>query len=42
MGDDINFWVERRGWTSGMSKHGRRIYGEDLENGEVYEVRECE
>jgi hypothetical protein len=30
--------VERRGWTTAVSKGGRRIYGEDLDDGKVYEI----
>jgi hypothetical protein len=33
---DINFWVERRGRTTGVTKDGRRIYGPDLQEGETY------
>lgn len=36
--DDIAFWAERRGWTTGASKDGRRIYGEGLEEGKAYDV----
>jgi hypothetical protein len=30
---DIDFWVKRRGLKTGVSKGGKRIYGEDLEEG---------
>lgn len=36
---DVVFWVNRRGWKVGLSKEGRRIYGEGLEEGRGYEVR---
>ena len=39
---DIAFWVERRGLTTGVTNSGRRIYGEDLEEGKVYEVAEVD
>lgn len=35
---DVEFWVERRGLREGLSKDGKRIYGDDLDEGKVYEV----
>lgn len=35
---DIEFWVKRRGWSTGVSKGDKRIYGEGLEDGKVYEI----
>lgn len=37
--DDIDFWVKRRGLEKGLSKGGRRIYGEGLEEEKVYELK---
>lgn len=37
--EDIAFWVDRRGWRAGLSKGGRRIYGDGLEEGKAYDVR---
>jgi hypothetical protein len=31
---DIAFWLERRGWTTGMTKGGRRIYRRRPRRGE--------
>jgi hypothetical protein len=36
--DDIDFWVKRRGLQKGLSKNRKRIYGEGLEEGKVYEL----
>lgn len=35
---DVDFWINRRGLRKGLSKDGKRIYGEDLEEGKVYEL----
>ncbi len=37
--DDIHFWVKRRGLQKGISKEGRRIYGEGLQEGKTYELK---
>ena len=39
---DIAFWVERRELQTGVSKEGKRIYGQDLEEGKVYELSDRE
>jgi hypothetical protein len=36
---DIEFWVDRRGWTKAVGKDGRRIYGSDLDESKAYDVR---
>jgi hypothetical protein len=35
---DIDFWIKRRGLQKGVSKDGRRIYGEALED-KAYELK---
>lgn len=35
---DIEFWIHRRAWQLGVSKDGRRIYGDGLEEGKAYEL----
>jgi hypothetical protein len=39
--EDIDFWVARRGWKRARSKDGRRIFGEEFEEGATYDVREA-
>ena len=34
--EDVEFWVRRRGWERGVTKDGRRIYGEGLEDAKAY------
>ena len=36
--DNIAFWVNRRRLKTGITKRGKRIYGEDLEEGKAYEI----
>jgi hypothetical protein len=38
--EDVAFWIDRRGWKAGLSKDGKRIYGDGLEENKAYEVRE--
>ncbi|MFN8232259.1 MAG: helix-turn-helix domain-containing protein [Actinomycetota bacterium] len=38
--EDIEFWVDRRGLKLAASTTGRKIFGTDLEEGRVYELRE--
>lgn len=35
---DVEFWVERRSLQAGITKDGKRIYGEDLTEGKKYEL----
>jgi hypothetical protein len=37
--EDIGFWVARRGWKCAGSKGGRRIYGVELEEDVMYDIR---
>lgn len=37
--EDGEFWVSRRGWTKTVGKDGRRVYGTELEEDKVYDVR---
>ncbi len=37
---EVAFWVDRRGWKAGVSKEGKRIYGDGLEEERTYDVRE--
>jgi hypothetical protein len=39
--EDIEFWVDQRGWTKAVGKDGRRIFGDGLEQGTSYDVREA-
>jgi hypothetical protein len=36
--DDITFWTTRRRLKVGLTKNGKRIYGEGLEEGRVYDL----
>jgi hypothetical protein len=36
--EDVEFWIDRRQWQRGFSKDGRRVYGQDLEEGKAYEL----
>jgi hypothetical protein len=36
---DIVFWIERRGLKKARSKKGKRIYGEELSQDVIYELR---
>ena len=35
---DVTFWLSRRDLKEGRSKKGKRIYGEGLEGGKVYDL----
>jgi len=37
---DVAFWIDRGDWKAGLSKDGKRIYGEGLEEDRAYVVRE--
>lgn len=39
---DVEFWIERRKLRPAISKSGKRIYGQDLEEGKAYELFEAE
>jgi hypothetical protein len=39
---DVEFWIERRVLRPAFSKSGKRIYGQDLEEGKAYELFEAE
>lgn len=35
---DVEFWIERRALLKGLSKDGKQVYGDALEEGKVYEL----